>query len=67
MPDTTTTPLRIEVDSGPVSALLTTPPRPHAAYEFAHGAGAGMNHRFMEDAAQGLAERGIASLRFQFP
>ena len=34
---------------------------------FAHGAGAGMNHAFMEAIAQGLAERGIASLRFNFP
>jgi predicted alpha/beta-hydrolase family hydrolase len=34
---------------------------------FAHGAGAGMAHPFMAAAAQGLAERGIASLRYQFP
>ena len=33
----------------------------------AHGAGAGMTHRFLADAAAGLAERGIATLRFQFP
>ena len=33
----------------------------------AHGAGAGMTHRFMADAAAGLAGRGIATLRFQFP
>jgi predicted alpha/beta-hydrolase family hydrolase len=68
MPDTTTTPLRIELDAdNSVSALLTTPARPNTGYVFAHGAGAGMNHRFMEDVAQGLAERGIATLRYQFP
>ena len=68
MPDTTTTPLRIELDPGDsVSALLTTPTRPIAGYVFAHGAGAGMTHRFMEDVAQGLAERSIATLRYQFP
>ena len=33
----------------------------------AHGAGAGMNHPFMAAIAAGLALRGIASLRFQFP
>jgi predicted alpha/beta-hydrolase family hydrolase len=34
---------------------------------FAHGAGAGMTHAFMSAFATGLAERGIASLRYQFP
>ncbi len=68
MPDITTTPLRIELDAGDsVSALLTTPARPTAGYVFAHGAGAGMAHRFMEDVARGLAEHGVATLRYQFP
>ena len=56
MSDVTTTPLRIELDADSVSALLTTPAQPRAGYVFAHGAGAGMNHRFMEDVAHGLAE-----------
>jgi len=34
---------------------------------FAHGAGVGMRHAFMEAVAQGLAGRGIATLRYQFP
>jgi predicted alpha/beta-hydrolase family hydrolase len=34
---------------------------------FAHGAGAGMDHAFMAAMASGLAQRGVASLRFQFP
>ena len=68
MPAFAPTPLRIALDaSDSVSALLTAPADPHAGYVFAHGAGAGMGHRFMEDVAQGLAERGIASLRYQFP
>jgi predicted alpha/beta-hydrolase family hydrolase len=68
MPNIASTPLRIELDAGDsVSALLTTPDQPRVGYVFAHGAGAGMTHRFMEDVAQGLAERGIASLRYQFP
>jgi predicted alpha/beta-hydrolase family hydrolase len=33
----------------------------------AHGAGAGMNHPFMAAVAQELAERGVATLRYQFP
>lgn len=51
----------------PVSALLSVPASPMACYVFAHGAGAGMAHPFMAAAADGLATRGIASLRYQFP
>jgi predicted alpha/beta-hydrolase family hydrolase len=51
---------------GSVSALLNVPGDASACYVFAHGAGAGMSHSFMEAAAAGLAERGIASLRYQF-
>ena len=53
--------------AGSVSARLLTPPRPQACFVFAHGAGAGMTHHFMEDAAAGLGARGIATLRYQFP
>ena len=52
---------------GAVSALLLRPDQPRACYVFAHGAGAGMTHSFMEAFANGLSERGIASLRYQFP
>jgi predicted alpha/beta-hydrolase family hydrolase len=50
-----------------VSGLWLAPEQSRAAYVFAHGAGVGMRHAFMEATAQGLAERGIASLRYQFP
>ena len=50
-----------------VSALLICPDDARACYVFAHGAGAGMTHSFMETAAQGLSERGVATLRYQFP
>jgi predicted alpha/beta-hydrolase family hydrolase len=50
-----------------ISGLWLAPEASRAVYVFAHGAGAGMRHAFMEAAAQGLAERGIASLRYQFP
>ncbi len=36
-------------------------------YVFAHGAGAGMNHPFMQRAAEALAARSIATHRFEFP
>jgi len=49
-----------------VSGLLLRPPQAKALYLFAHGARVGMTHRAMESNAQGLAERGIATLRYQF-
>ena len=59
--------LRIPVGEESVSALLIRPDDATALYVFAHGAGAGMTHKAMESNAQGLAERGIATLRYQFP
>src|SRR5579871_1523753 len=53
--------------AGPVSALLLAPDKSRACFVFAHGAGAGMTHSFMATFANGLCERGIASLRYQFP
>jgi predicted alpha/beta-hydrolase family hydrolase len=50
-----------------VSALLLRPDNARACFVFAHGAGAGMAHPFMEMVAAGLCDRGIASLRYQFP
>jgi hypothetical protein len=41
-------------------------PGARACYVMAHGAGAGMKHPFMAAVADGLAERGIATLRYQF-
>jgi len=54
-------------DTTRVSGLLQQPPSARACYVLAHGAGAGMNHPFMENVAHGLASRGIATLRYQFP
>ncbi|WP_456640395.1 alpha/beta hydrolase family protein [Bradyrhizobium sp. USDA 10063] len=60
--------LKIKVDhAGAVSALLLRPAQARATYVFAHGAGAGMTHASMEVIATGLAMRGIATLRYQFP
>lgn len=60
--------LAIEIGNGNhVSGLLIRPPRAHVCFVVAHGAGAGMTHPFMETVAAGLAEREIATLRYQFP
>jgi hypothetical protein len=68
VPATSSTPFTLDLpDATRVSALLDTPPQPWACYVFAHGAGAGMQHAFMAALAQGLAGRGVACLRFNFP
>src|SRR3954471_876182 len=61
-------PLSFEVCSGRnVSGLLMHPQGAQACLVLAHGAGAGMNHASLATVASGLAERGIATLRYQFP
>jgi predicted alpha/beta-hydrolase family hydrolase len=52
---------------GKVSALLCRPDDAGWLLVFAHGAGAGMRHRFMQDMSACLAAAGIATLRYQFP
>ena len=54
-------------DSTRVSGLLQVPPAGRVCYVLAHGAGAGMTHAFMAAVADGLAERNVATLRYQFP
>jgi predicted alpha/beta-hydrolase family hydrolase len=54
-------------DARRVSGLLQAPKNAHICYVLAHGAGAGMSHPFMAAVADGLAERGVATLRYQFP
>jgi uncharacterized protein len=61
-------PVAIVIDGAQrVSGLLQTPREARACYVMAHGAGAGMAHPFMAAVANGLAERGVATLRYQFP
>jgi uncharacterized protein len=61
--------LRLHVSDsiGSVSAILVRPPDAWLLYVLAHGAGAGMRHRFLESISGTLADRGIATLRYQFP
>lgn len=59
--------LDIAVGEGRVSGLFRLPQEATALLVLAHGAGAGMRHRFMAAVADGFADRGVATLRFQFP
>jgi uncharacterized protein len=59
--------VRIELEQGVVSGLFLKPEQASACFAFAHGAGAGVASPFMTAVAQGLATRGIATLRYQFP
>src|SRR5689334_24491620 len=56
-----------DVRVGDVSGLLLRPDGARLLYVLAHGAGAGMRHPFLESIAQRLAERSVATLRYQFP
>ncbi len=50
-----------------VSAILTVPEESRLLFVLAHGAGAGMRHAFLEDISGRLADRHVATFRFQFP
>lgn len=49
-----------------VSGLWNRPTGAKAVLVLAHGAGAGMAHKAMTATAEGLGERGIATLRYNF-
>jgi len=59
--------IAVSAKAGMVSALLVKPPDARGLLALAHGAGAGMRHRFMEDLAAKLAAHSIATMRYQFP
>ena len=50
-----------------MNVLFEAPKDAVACYVVAHGAGAGMKHPFLAAVAKGLAARGIATLRYEFP
>src|SRR5262245_20496425 len=57
----------VNAAAGVVTGLLLKPQSANALLVLAHGAGAGMRHKFMDESAAKLAEHGIATLRYQFP
>jgi len=66
MPEANQQQIAIELEGSKVSGLLDVPENARACYVLAHGAGVGMKHSFMASVARGLAERGVASLRYNF-
>ena len=63
-----TSELTLQLSSGEtVSALHTEALDAFACLVLAHGAGAGMRHTFMSAVSDGLAHRGVSTLRYQFP
>ncbi|WP_159699895.1 alpha/beta family hydrolase [Arthrobacter sp. 18067] len=66
MPNTQT-PVTITVGESDISALHIRPDNPFATLVVAHGAGAGMEHPFLQGFAEAMADQGVATLRFNFP
>lgn len=50
-----------------VETILTDNKNARLLYVFAHGAGAGMRHPFMQQMSEVLSSLGVATLRYQFP
>lgn len=59
--------VQFAVGDARVSGLLELPPDPRAVMVLAHGAGAGMRHPFLNALSARLAEREVATFRYQFP
>ncbi|GAA3279112.1 alpha/beta family hydrolase [Paenarthrobacter aurescens] len=66
MPNTETS-VKIDVGEVEISALHIRPTQPLATLVVAHGAGAGMEHPFLQGFAEAMAGEGVATLRFNFP
>jgi predicted alpha/beta-hydrolase family hydrolase len=59
--------LEVSPSVGKVSAKYIVPDKSKCIFTLAHGAGAGMDHSFMETLADSLSKIGLATLRFNFP
>lgn len=59
--------ITISENIGAVSAELIEPAKMKSLLVLAHGAGAGMNHKFMISLSEALATHGIGTLRYNFP
>ncbi|MGK7392637.1 MAG: alpha/beta hydrolase family protein [Candidatus Cyclobacteriaceae bacterium M2_1C_046] len=62
-----TSPILINEKIGTVSATLSLPEKTEAIFLFTHGAGAGMEHPFMNRISEGLNDHKIGTMRFNFP
>lgn len=63
----TETALTIATGDTSVSALHLQPDQSTAMLVVAHGAGAGMEHPFLQGFAEAMAREGVSTLRFNFP
>lgn len=63
----TSSSMSVTTSRGDIRALLDMPDKAQWLYVFAHGAGAGMQHTFMQAAASALNDRGVATLRYEYP
>lgn len=63
----TTVPVELPSGVVRVTAELQAPESASTVVAIAHGAGAGMSHPFLVGFADALHERGLATLRFNFP
>lgn len=61
------TPVDIPAGARAIAGRLWRAPGAHTIYALGHGAGAGMHHPFMIAIAAALAERGVATLRWEMP
>lgn len=59
--------IKVSSEIGSVSGAYLIPEKNFGVMTLAHGAGAGMNHPFITTLAASLAEKGITTLRFNFP
>lgn len=60
-------PVTIPVGELEVSGIHARPESPFATLVVAHGAGAGMEHPFLDGFTRALNDDGVATLRFNFP
>jgi len=59
--------IKVSSSLGKVSGIILMPDKAASLLVLAHGAGAGMTHVFMEELSMKLAERNVATLRYNFP
>ena len=59
--------IKISTELGTISAVLSRPAKISWIMVLAHGAGAGMDHSFLEGIAEELERADVACLRYNFP
>lgn len=59
--------MEIDVGGTAIPTLTRLPPAARWLFILAHGAGAGMRHRFLDAIADHLADRDVATLRYEYP